>query len=234
MDNYLKLQDRVGIRFNDQALLELALIHSSYINETPDNSLVPNERLEFLGDAVLGLCIAERLYRDFPSETEGTLTRYRSLLVRRDTLSRLADEIGLGDALFMGRGEIRTGGRKKPANLARALEALIAAVYLDQGHAAAAVFIDRLFTDAFKRLVELSAFDDAKSRLQELIQGEYHTTPEYRIAQSTGAAHLRTFTAEVSMDGRVLGMGQGLSKKEAESAAAGQALERLGNTLHSD
>ncbi|MGI2335074.1 MAG: ribonuclease III [Dehalogenimonas sp.] len=234
MDNYSKLQDRLGVRFNDPALLELALIHSSYVNETPDNRLVPNERLEFLGDAVLGVCIAERLYVDFPSETEGTLTRYRSLLVRRDTLSRLAEEIGLGDALFMGRGEISTGGRKKPANLARALEALIAAVYLDQGHAAAAGFIDHLFTDAFKQLVQLSAFDDSKSRLQELIQGEYHTTPEYRITQSTGAAHRRTFTAEVSMDGRVLGMGQGLSKKEAESAAAGQALEYLGNTLHFD
>jgi ribonuclease-3 len=234
MDKYAKLQDRLGIRFNDPALLELALIHSSYVNETPNNKLVPNERLEFLGDAVLGLWIAERLYRDFPGETEGTLTRYRSLLVRRDTLAGLAGDIGLGEDLFMGRGEISSGGRRKPANLARALEALIAAVYLDQGHAAAGSFIDRLFAEAFKQLVSLSAVDDSKSRLQELVQGEYHTTPEYRITQSTGAAHRRTFTAEVSMNGQVLGSGQGLSKKEAESAAAGQALKRLDNTLHSD
>lgn len=234
MDNYSELQERLGVRFNNPALLELALIHSSYVNESPDTKLTPNERLEFLGDAVLGLWIAERLYRDFPEEPEGTLTRYRSLLVRRDTLADLAGKIGLGEALFMGRGEISSGGRKKPANLARSLEALIAAVYLDQGHAAAGGFIDRLFTDAFKQLVNMSAVDDSKSRLQELIQGKYHTTPEYRITQSTGAAHRRTFTAEVSMNGQVLGEGQGLSKKEAESVAAGQALERLDNTLHPD
>ena len=232
MDSYTKLQSKIGLRFNDPVLLEQALIHSSYVNESPGDKVIPNERLEFLGDAVLGLWIAERLFKDFPEAPEGTLTKYRSLLVRGDMLSRLAAAIGLGEHLYMGRGEIASGGREKPSNLARALEALIAAIYLDQGYNAAGDFIDRHFADVFRRLENLSTSTDYKSQLQEIIQDLYHTTPEYHIVQSSGEAHHRTFTAEARLVAEMLGTGQGHSKKEAESAAAYHALQRFENTLH--
>ncbi len=218
-----KTQAALGIRFKTPALLELALIHSSYLNEQPGLGLASNERLEFLGDAVLGSYIAERLYRDFPDADEGTLTRYRSLLVRRETLARLAGSLDLGSYLYLGRGEDASGGRTKPANLSRALEALIAAVYLDGGIEASEKFIQKLFTADLARLEALAAIADSKSHLQEVVQASFQTTPVYSTSES-GGGEARLFTAEVMVAEKVLGRGQGRSKKEAEGHAARQAL----------
>ena len=232
MIDYDEIQSRLGVRFRDPTVLETALIHSSFVNETADRKVVPNERLEFLGDAVLGMWIAERLYREFPDQPEGTLTRYRSLLVRRETLACIAEELRLGEALYLGRGELRSGGRRKPANLARALEAVIAAVYLDRGYETTGQVIDRLFASFFNDLPEMAEAADSKSHLQEIVQGDYHTTPEYRITESAGADNQLIFTAEVLVNGELRGTGQGTRKKDAETAAAQEALEYFRNALH--
>ena len=227
-----KAQAALVLRFRDPALLELALIHSSFLNEQPGLGLTSNERLEFLGDAVLGFHIAEKLYRDFPDADEGTLTRYRSLLVRRETLTRLAGSLGLGAYLYLGRGEDSSGGRTKPANLSRALEAVIAAVYLDQGNEAAGQFIQRLFVADLARLEALSAVADSKSQLQEIVQSGYHTTPVYTTAENASAQEERLFTAEVRVNAILLGRGEGRTKKEAEAHAARHALIELKDALH--
>ncbi|AKG53652.1 ribonuclease III [Dehalogenimonas sp. WBC-2] len=229
-----KLQSRIGVSFKKPAFLELALIHSSYINEKPGIKIESNERLEFLGDAVLGLWIAEKLFHLFPEVSEGVLTHYRSLLVRRGTLARLAETIGLGEYLYLGRGEESSGGRNKPANLARVLEALIAAIYLDQGYLVTGQFAENLFQNDLKNLESLGTEIDYKSKLQEIIQATYHSTPNYTIVESTGVAHHRLFTAQVSVTDLLLGQGQGYSKKEAESKAAHNAILIIKDTLHLD
>jgi ribonuclease III len=227
-----KIQSALDLHFRNPALLELALVHSSYLNERPGQGLTSNERLEFLGDAVLGLFIADTLYRDFPGEDEGTLTRYRSILVRRETLSRLGSSLKLGDYLYLGRGEDSSGGRTKPANLSRALEALIAAVYLDQGSEAAGRFIQRLFAADLARLEALSAIADSKSQLQEIVQSRFQTTPAYSDTEIASQSGEKMFAAEVRVKGVVLGKGEGRTKKEAESRAARFALDKMENTLH--
>ncbi|APV45164.1 ribonuclease III [Dehalogenimonas formicexedens] len=223
-----KIQTALGIHFKNQALLETALVHSSYLNERSGHGLISNERLEFLGDAVLGLFIAEMLYRTFAGEDEGTLTRYRSLLVRRETLSRLGESLKLGDYLYLGRGEDSSGGRAKPANLSRALEALIAAIYLDQGSEAAGRFIHRLFAADLARLEEMSAIADSKSRLQEIVQSRFQTTPRYNETEIGSQSGEILFAATVSVREDILGRGEGRTKKEAQSRAAQQAIDELG------
>ncbi|PPD57306.1 ribonuclease III [Dehalogenimonas etheniformans] len=223
-----RIQTALNLRFKNPALLETALVHSSYLNERPGQGRISNERLEFLGDAVLGLFIADMLYRTFPGEDEGTLTRYRSILVRRETLSRLGTSLKLGEYLYMGRGEDSSGGRAKPANLSRALEALIAAVYLDQGSEAAGRFIRRLFAADIERLEALSAIADSKSRLQEIVQSRFQTTPAYTETEISGQSGEKMFVATVSVREAVMGRGEGRTKKEAQSRAAQQALDELG------
>lgn len=221
------LQEILGVAFKDLSLLEQALIHSSYINENPGSALTSNERLEFLGDAILGSVIAEKLYQDLPSFTEGEMTELRAALVRRDTLARAARAIGLGDYLYLGRGEEASGGRHKPVNLAGALEAVIAAIYLDQGAATAKDFILRLFNKELQKVVSRGVEVNYKSQLQELIQAREQQTPAYYVIESTGPDHDRRFTVEVRVGDTVLGRGSGRSKKEAETEAARSALERL-------
>jgi ribonuclease-3 len=226
-----QVQSTLGIKFKDPALLELALIHSSFINERPGSGLVSNERLEFLGDAVLGLYIAEKLYLDFPNADEGELTRFRSLLVRRETLTRLAVSLDLGAFLYLGRGEEQSGGRAKPANLSRALEAVIAAVYLDQGCDRAARFIHRLFAGELERIETLASVADSKSRLQEIVQARFQATPAYTVVDVSDGDE-PAFNAEVRVKSSYLGSGRGRSKKEAEAHAARQAIAALENSLH--
>ena len=221
------LQKVVGVTFNDPSLLKLALVHSSYVNENPQAVPGSNERLEFLGDAVLGCVVAERLYHDFPQLAEGELTKLRAVLVRRDTLARLARAINLGDYLYLGKGEEASGGRHKVVNLAGALEAVIAAVFLDQGWAVAREFIVTLLRADFERVSRRCVTNDYKSQLQELVQSQQHLTPAYRTVRVTGPDHDRTFTVEVMVGDRVLGQGSGKSKKLAEAEAARAALERL-------
>ena len=221
------LQEILGVSFKDPSRLEQALVHSSYINENPDFAPTSNERLEFLGDAVLGLVVAEKLYQDLPSFTEGEMTKLRAALVRRDTLARAARAISLGDYLYLGKGEEASGGRRKPVNLAGALEAVIAAIFLDQGSATAKNFILRLFNKELQKVVSQGAGVDYKSQLQELIQAREQQTPAYYVIEAKGPDHDRRFTVEVRAGDTVLGRGSGKSKKEAETEAARSALERL-------
>ena len=227
MADLAALQTVIGLHFKDASLLELSLIHSSYVNENPDLAPVSNERLEFLGDAVLGFVFATKLYNSFGQSSEGELTRLRSRIVRGSTLARAAARIGLGEYLYLGKGEEASGGRSKPANLAGALEALIGAAYLDQGATAAGEVVLRLLGSDFAELTGPEAGMDYKSRLQEYTHASQQMTPRYSIVDTSGPDHARRFTAEVRLDDEPLGRGQGHSKKEAETEAARQALIKL-------
>ena len=225
------LPEILGISFNDPSLLEQALVHRSYINENPGFALASNERLEFLGDAVLGLVVAERLYQDFPHFTEGEMTKLRAALVCQNTLTRIARTIGLGDYLYLGKGEEASGGRSKSANLARALEAVIGAIFLDQGSVTTSDFILRLFDKELEKVTSRGAGIDYKSQLQELIQAKGQPPPVYRVIEAVGPDHDRRFTVEVRAGGVVLGKGSGKSKKTAETEAARSALEGLSTSF---
>jgi len=219
------LQETLGTPFNNPSLLEQALVHSSYVNENP--AATANERLEFLGDAVLGLVIAQELYQRLPQSSEGRMTELRSSLVRGEALARLAGAIGLGGHLYLGRGEEASGGREKPANLAGALEAVIAAIFLDRGFNTARGFILGLMAEELDKVISQGIEPDYKSQLQELIQARHQPAPTYQVIEATGPDHDRSFTIEVRVGDTVLGRGSGKSKKSAEEAAARSALEQL-------
>ncbi len=221
------LRATLGVSFHKKSLLEQAVVQSSFTNENPGLAPISNERLEFLGDAVLGFIIAERLYQAFPDLTEGGMTRLRSALVRRDTLVRVARTIHLGDYLYLGRGEEAGGGRHKPANLSGALEAVIGAVFLERGLAVTRKVILKLFNEELREVAQKDSGADCKSRLQELIQSRYQSAPVYRLVEAVGPDHARTFTIEVMAGGEVLGRGSGKNKKMAETEAARQALEQF-------
>ena len=227
MADLFTLQQALGISFNDLSLLEQALVHSSYANENPTLAPTSNERLEFLGDAVLDLIVAENLYQNFPQFTEGEMTKLRAALVRQDALARVARTINLGDYLYLGRGEEASGGRHKPANLAGALEAVIAAIFLDQGLNTTTDFAQRLFNAELRKVISHGAGFDYKSRLQELLQTRKYQTPVYHLVEAVGPDHDRRFTVEVRVGDTVLGIGSGKSKKKAETEAARSALEQL-------
>jgi len=225
------LQQALGVSFNNPSLLEQALVHSSYINENPGLAPTSNERLEFLGDALLDLFVAEKLYRDFPDFTEGAMTKLRATLVRRDTLSRVARSIRLGDYLYLGKGEEASGGRAKPVNLAGALEAVVAATFLDQGLATAADLVLRLLDAELERTLKQGTTPDHKSELQEVLQTRQQQTPTYHVIEVTGPDHDRRFTVEVRLGETVLARGTGKSKKAAETEAARAALEKLSTSF---
>jgi ribonuclease-3 len=221
------LQQALGISFQDLSLLEQAMVHSSYSNENPAYTTLSNERLEFLGDAVLGFLIAERLHHGFPRLSEGEMTRLRAAIVRRSCLARIAATIGLGNHLYLGKGEEAGGGREKSTNLAAALEALIAAVYLDQGLVATREFVLRLFDTELDTALTQGSGSDYKSRLQEFTQAKWQLTPTYHLVEAVGPDHDKTFTVEVRIDDTVLARGSGKSKKMAETEAARAALRRV-------
>jgi len=225
------LQETIGVKFKNSSLLEQALVHSSYINENPDFVSASNERLEFLGDAILGFIVAEKLYQDFPSLNEGEMTKRRSNLIRRDTLAGVARVIGLGDHLYLGKGEEVSGGRQKPANLAGTLEAVIGAVFLDQGLAVTADFVLKLLSEEMQKVIRRDSGIDYKSELQELIQSRYQSTPTYRLVEALGPDHDKRFTVEVIIGEAVLGRGSGRSKKMAETEAARLALGQLSGSF---
>jgi len=221
------LQQTLGVSFNDLSLLEQALVHSSYINERPGFAPTSNERLEFLGDAILGFIVAEELYQRFPQFSEGEMTKLRSSLVCRDALSRIARAISLGNYLYLGRGEEVSGGRRKPANLVGALEAVITAIFLDQGSTTTRDFVLRSLDKELDRVLSQGIEADYKSQLQELIQSRQQQTPTYNVIEAGGPDHDRTFTVEVRLGDTVLGRGAGKSKKVAEAEAARSALDQL-------
>ena len=228
MDDWEGLQERLGVTFQNPALLRLAFVHRSYLNENPEASHLSNERLEFLGDAALSLVVAQRLYEIFPTHGEGLLTELRAHLVRRDTLARAAERLGLGDCLLLGRGEEAAGGRRRPSNLAAVFEAVVGTILVDQGPGAVDGFITSALADEFKAVRSGIVPADPKSRLQVLVQSRGQELPEYRTLKAEGPEHARLFTIEVWLDGEVVGIGQGKTKRQAEREAARRALDKLG------
>ena len=218
------LQRRLGVKFRDPQLLAQALVHRSYLNEAPEPNVVSNERLEFLGDAVLGLLIASWLFLRYPDLPEGRLTELRSHLVKGESLAVVAERLGLGPHLRLGRGEEATGGRSRPLNLARALEAVVGAVFLDKGFRTTERWLLRLLKSELAALGGGELPEDAKSRLQHMAQTLYATTPRYRIVDTQGPDHNKLFTVEVVLGERRFAVGRGFSKRSAEKEAAQVAL----------
>lgn len=220
------LQEKLGYRFADRELLREALTHRSYTNEQPAAGLADNERLEFLGDAVLDLVVSRYLYQLRPPFPEGEMTRIRADVVAEPCLAGIARGLKVGDALLFGRGEQRNAGRNKPSLLANALEALFGAVFVEGGYAAAEAVILRLVEPL---LLKARHHDgpDFKSRLQELLQGQRRGLPEYRLVEASGPAHQRHYQIEVLVEGKAAGRGEGPTKKQAEQAAARVAWDGL-------
>ncbi len=221
--NLNTLQDRIGYRFRDRTLLTQALTHSSYANEHPDEG-PDNQRLEFLGDAVLNLTVAFWIFERYPSFEEGEMTRLRSSLVREETLAHFARQLGLGDLIRLGRGEGESGGRRRAPILEDAFEALIGALYLDGGDGPVRRLLHPLLEPMADLVLTTKADKDPKSILQEWAQAELGVTPSYRVISESGPEHAKTFRAEVLLGQRVAGQGEGHSKQDAERAAALEAL----------
>lgn len=226
MDDLDHLQERLNTPFNDETLLAQALTHRSYLNENPAPGGADNERLEFLGDALLDFVTAEYIFRRFPGMSEGQLTSLRSALVKETSLAHFARQLDLGRYLFMGRGESASGGADRAPLLCGAFEALIGAIFLDQGLEAAREFVLRFVEPAAENMVAAQLIKDAKSRLQEWSQGEWQLTPAYRTVGQRGPDHAKEFTVEVLIGGRTFGIGTGRSKQIAEQEAARDALIR--------
>ncbi|MBQ0038750.1 MAG: ribonuclease III [Clostridiales bacterium] len=221
------LEEKLGYSFRDKALLRGALYHSSYANEHRGAGISSNERLEFLGDAVLGLVTAEFLYKKHPNAPEGDLTRIRAALVCEESLHEVALSLGLGDYLKLGRGEETGGGRQRPSILADATESVFAAVYLDGGMEAARALIHRVLLNKEREEDVEERRRDYKTLLQEFVQRKPGQTLGYEMVGSSGPDHAKVFTACVMLNGQPAGLGSGRSKKEAEQSAAKAALEHL-------
>ena len=219
-----KLEEKLGSTFQNRALLENALTHSSYANENKHTGAQSNERLEFLGDSVLGMVTADYLYRVHPDLPEGDLTRTRAALVCEGSLVEVAQQLELGTYLKLGKGEDAGGGRERPSIVADAVEAVLAAVYLDGGIGSARKIIQRFILD---REEEKSGSRDYKTALQELVQRESGQVLAYRLVGSTGPDHAKRFQVEVELNGAPVGAGEGRSKKEAEQMAAKAAIAKL-------
>jgi ribonuclease-3 len=215
------LEAVIGYRFKSPDLLKQALSHKSFASES--GSGIYNERLEFLGDSVLASVVAHQLFIEYPNEPEGTLSKKKSLLVSRPSLAAWGEELALGRHLYLGIGEETTGGRTRLSLLANAVEALIGAIYLDGGYEAAAKFIRGWSSSRHGSLLET----DHKSRLQELLQKRHKSPPTYELAAADGPDHDKTFSIVVRLAARELGRGAGKNKKEAEQAAAYDALSRM-------
>lgn len=212
--------------FTNTKLLDTALTHRSALNEKGNNSSESNERLEFLGDAVLELIATEFLYRKFPKEPEGTLTAYRSALVKTTSLAEVATKLGLGEQLKMSKGEEATGGRNNPSLLADTLEAVIGALYLDQGTEAVITFLNEHLFTSLDNILEQRLYKDPKSELQERVQAQGLETPSYQVVSEAGPDHSKEFTVAVYVGTTLIGQGQGKSKQQAQQAAAQEALEK--------
>ena len=214
--------------FRNQQLLTTALTHRSALNEKISTSTESNERLEFLGDAVLELATTQFLFDKLPSEQEGILTAYRSALVKTTTLAEVALELSLGEQLYMSRGEEATGGRVNVSLLADTLEAVIGALYLDQGFEAVTAFLSDHLFPKFAMIQQQKLYKDAKSQLQELVQAQGFEAPAYEVVQEVGPDHDKEFTVQVKVGNQVKGTGTGKSKQQAQQAAASEALAALG------
>lgn len=226
--DFSKFEERAGIAFKDKALLKQAFTHRSYINENRASGLEHNERLEFLGDAVLELVITDYLYRERKESDEGELTALRSALVNADTCSKVAQNLGANDFLLLSKGESKDMGRARQYILANTLEALIGAIYLDQHYEAAKDFILKHITPVMDEILKSGTWIDAKSLFQEKAQEFIGHTPIYKTVKESGPDHDKHFTVAVSVGNEVMGEGEGKSKQDAEQEAARVALEKKG------
>lgn len=225
------LQSSLGYRFNTPALLDEALTHSSLVNEQKASSAQHNERLEFLGDAVLSLVMSEYLASALPQSSEGTLSKLKAQVVSEASLAQVARRLGLGEHLKLGRGEDRSKGREKDSLLADALEAVLAAVHLDGGFDVSRTVTRRIFSEELATIAtqqELPGAGDYKTQFQEWCQKRHDALPRYETVRETGPDHQKIFEVELSIQGKVVGIGSGRSKKEAEQQAAKQALRQVG------
>lgn len=225
MKEWSELEATLGATFKNQDLLKQALVHRSYLNENPSFHLPQNERLEFLGDAVLELAVTEYLYNNYPNQ-EGELTNWRAALVNAKMMSEIARDLGLGDYLFLSRGEAKDSGSKaRQIILANAIEAVIGAMYLDQGMAVTTAFIKREVLSKLPHIIEYGLYVDAKSHFQELVQEQLSITPNYRVLDEVGPDHAKHFRVGAYVGETFIAEGKGSSKQEAQMAAAAEALK---------
>ena len=228
MQDFTEFQKRAGVGFKDQNLLTQAFVHRSYINENKNSGLSHNERLEFLGDAVLELVIADFLYKKYPTKAEGDLTAYRSALVNATTCSDIATRLRMNDYLLLSKGESKDTGRARQYILANTLEAFIGAIYLDSGYEIAKSFIEREFTPLIDGIISAGSWIDAKSLFQEKAQEFDGITPSYKTLRESGPDHEKKFTVGVFLGKEKVAEGEGDSKQDAEQAAARAALKSRG------
>lgn len=223
----LKLENSIGLHFKDKDLLLLAFVHKSYVNENEAQAHT-NERLEFLGDAVLELVVTEYLFKNYPEKTEGELTNWRSALVKGKNLAKVARHLGLGEYLMLSRGEDLSGGRDKDYLLANTTEAFIGAIYLDQGYEKAKEFIMENIISLLQEIIEQGLHIDAKSRVQELAQEKLNLTPSYEFVSESGPDHDKVFVMAIYFGKQKMAEGEGSSKQDAEQEAARSALRKEG------
>jgi ribonuclease-3 len=221
-----ELEKNIGITFSNKDLLTEALTHRSYLNEYPRWPLPHNERLEYLGDAVLELLVSEELFKRFPNEPEGQLTVFRAALVNYQILAKVAERIGLQKFILMSRGEKKDTGKAREVILANAMEALIGAIYLDQGFDVMRPFVGTFVMSNLDEVLKNKSYKDAKSELQEIVQEKLKLTPTYKMLEETGPAHKRIFTMGVYYGDKLIANGAGPSKQEAELEAAKNALKK--------
>ena len=229
MPDLASLQKALGVTFQKPARLEQALVHSSYINENPAYASGHNERLEFLGDAVLELAVSELLMKRYPSYSEGDLSKTRAAIVNERQLANFARSFGLGDYLYLGKGEEQTSGREKPSLLADAYEAILGAIYLDRGYKKASEVIQRHYAKLLDHTPSEDIYQDYKTELQEKSQSLFRAAPRYRLVAEHGPDHDKIFEIELYIRNEKMGHGTGHNKKEAEQMAAKEALAKLGH-----
>ena len=221
---FAQLEDRLKLKFKDRRLLKQALIHRSYINELKNKEWDHNERLEYLGDAVLELVVTEYLFTNYPQYKEGELTSFRAATVRTTSLAETAKELGLGEFLYLSKGEERTGGRARPYILANTFESILGSIYLDRGFTEVKDFITRILLPKVTKIIKERTDIDSKSKLQELSQELYYDTPTYLMDSAVGPDHAKVFTMSVMINDRIFGTGIGKNKQEAEENAAKNAI----------
>ncbi|MBA4337129.1 ribonuclease III [bacterium] len=227
VNRYEELEKNIGITFENKDLVDNAFVHKSFMNEYNKGDKMDNERLEFLGDAVLELAVTEYLYKVYPKKNEGQLTNWRSALVKGKHLAEVGGELKLGTYLYLSRGEEKSGGRKKNYILANTLESLIGAIYLDKGYEVTHAFISKYIITKLERILEEGLHIDAKSHLQELSQEKISVTPEYRLVSESGPDHSKRFVMAVYFNDKKVGEGEGSSKQKAEEDAARDALAEV-------
>ncbi len=227
MRNFSKLEKKIGIEFKNKNYLKQSVVHRSYINEHPDFELGHNERLEFLGDAVLEIVVTEYLYHNFPDTPEGELTNWRASLVNSEMLAKVAHEINLEDNIYLSKGEAKDGNSKaRRYILANAVEALIGAIYLDQGIGSAKKFIKKFMIAKLDNILKNELYLDPKSKFQEKAQEKYGLTPHYKVLNETGPDHDKIFEVGLYIDNELVAKGKGSSKQEAQIKAAGKGIKK--------